>query len=57
VYPPGDAEKWQTAFFGTNYERLKEVKRAWDPKSVFYAYASPGSEDWSTDAEGRLCRA
>lgn len=57
VYPPGDAEKWQSAFFGTHYQQLRALKRKWDPQRVFYAYVTPGAEDWREDSDGRLCRA
>ncbi|KAA8619984.1 BBE multi-domain protein [Pyrenophora tritici-repentis] len=56
VYPEGDSAKWQEAFYGSTYERLREVKRTWDPRGVFYSYSAVGSEDWVQDGEGRLCR-
>ncbi|KAF2129146.1 FAD-binding domain-containing protein [Dothidotthia symphoricarpi CBS 119687] len=56
VYPHGNNVKWQDAFYGLNYEQLREVKDRWDPKAVFYAYTAVGSEDWEEDADGRLCR-
>ncbi|KAH3908845.1 hypothetical protein HBI56_072120 [Parastagonospora nodorum] len=56
VYSQGDHKKWQEAFYGGNYARLREVKKKWDPKGVFYAHTAVGSEDWVTDIEGRLCR-
>lgn len=27
---------WKKAFYGSHYDRLLEIKRRWDPKSVFY---------------------
>ncbi|KAI1374299.1 hypothetical protein F4677DRAFT_461575 [Hypoxylon crocopeplum] len=56
VYPQGDTAKWQDAFYGTNYARLRQIKDAWDPHSVFYAFTAVGSEDWTEGADGRLCR-
>nr|A0A0C6E5D0.1 RecName: Full=FAD-linked oxidoreductase orf1; AltName: Full=Betaenone biosynthesis cluster protein B; AltName: Full=FAD-dependent BBE enzyme-like protein; Flags: Precursor [Neocamarosporium betae]BAQ25462.1 putative FAD binding domain protein [Neocamarosporium betae] len=55
VYPVGE-DGWKDAFYGANYERLRGLKREWDPERVFYAYTAPGSEEWVSDAEGRLCR-
>ncbi|KAI1451274.1 FAD-binding domain-containing protein [Annulohypoxylon moriforme] len=55
---------WQQAFFGSNYERLLEIKRERDPWSVFYAPTTVGSEAWVVRTEddmptqnGLLCRA
>ncbi|PKS11695.1 hypothetical protein jhhlp_001683 [Lomentospora prolificans] len=52
------------AFFGTNYDRLLQIKRAVDPWDLFYAPTAVGSEDWYvtgqeswlTTQTGRLCR-
>jgi FAD/FMN-containing dehydrogenase len=48
---------WQGAFFGSNYERLLEVKRRYDPEGFFYATAAVGSEAWTVKGDGRMCRA
>lgn len=56
VYPPGSL-KWQNTFYGTHYPRLRQIKDKWDPQSVFYANTAVGSEDWTEDASGRLCKA
>lgn len=55
---------WQSAFFGRNYEDLVKVKQARDPKQVFWAPTTPGSEGWAVQGQseiptqnGRLCRA
>jgi hypothetical protein len=37
---------WQQSFFRDKYERLVDIKRNWDPKSVFYATNAVGSEEW-----------
>lgn len=48
---------WQTAYWGDNYARLVQVRRKWDPKGVFYAQTTPGTERWSVVDYGRkLCR-
>ncbi|KAI5840912.1 FAD binding domain-containing protein [Tricharina praecox] len=46
---------WQTAFHGTNYERLLQVKHTWDPTGLFYATKGVGSEEWEVE-DGRLCQ-
>ncbi|KAK3345988.1 hypothetical protein B0T25DRAFT_583267 [Lasiosphaeria hispida] len=60
---PGEPE-WQQAFYGANYRRLLEVKRARDPWGVFWAATTVGSEAWEVrtadgyprSQNGRLCR-
>ena len=49
---------WQTAFWGSEYNRLKLNRAKWDPHGVFYAIATPGTEKWEVIEDGtRLCRA
>ena len=40
---------WQEAFWGTNYPRLAEVKRTYDPTGLFFVHHGVGSEEWDTD--------
>ncbi|KAI1282804.1 FAD binding domain protein [Xylaria sp. FL0933] len=47
---------WQDAFFGSNYQRLLNIKKKYDPNSLLYAAQAVGSEAWNEDAQGRLCR-
>ncbi|KAL6699316.1 hypothetical protein J3F84DRAFT_393583 [Trichoderma pleuroticola] len=55
---------WQQDFFGSNYPRLLNIKRQWDPAGVFYAVAGVGSENWEVRTKeqgiqtqnGPLCR-
>ncbi|KAK4167477.1 6-hydroxy-D-nicotine oxidase [Cladorrhinum sp. PSN259] len=37
---------WQSHFWGANYPTLKNTRAKWDPKGIFYAIATPGTEDW-----------
>lgn len=48
---------FQTTFWGNNYQKLLNIKRKWDPLSVFYATVGVGSEAWTVDNDGRMCRA
>lgn len=48
---------WKETFFGSNYNRLLEIKNKWDPKGVFYGIALVGSDKWTVQANGRMCRA
>ena len=51
-------EGWREAFWGSNYERLVRIKRAVDPKGVFWCSVCVGAEFWKEDkASGRICKA
>ncbi|KAI5283421.1 hypothetical protein KEM55_001572 [Ascosphaera atra] len=47
---------FKSAFYGKNYERLKEIKRKYDPHDIFWALTAVGSDDWVQRQDGRLCR-
>ncbi len=49
-------DQWQEEFYGENFASLKAIKTKYDPEGLFYAVASVGSEDWTQDANGRLCK-
>ncbi|OJJ38346.1 hypothetical protein ASPWEDRAFT_105839 [Aspergillus wentii DTO 134E9] len=48
---------FQSAFYGVNYERLRQIKAKYDPNDIFYAKTAVGSDEWSVSSSGRLCRA
>jgi len=45
---------WQRAFWGSNYARLRAIKRKYDPTGLFFVHHGVGSEDWSPDGMTRL---
>ncbi|KAK3370591.1 hypothetical protein B0H63DRAFT_318484 [Podospora didyma] len=48
---------WQEVFWGTNYPALLNLRKKWDPSSVFYAVSTPGTEAWEQIEYGtRLCK-
>jgi FAD/FMN-containing dehydrogenase len=46
-------ERWQRAFWGANYSRLRSIKRKYDPTALFFVHHGVGSEDWSPDGMSR----
>lgn len=48
---------FQDTFFGANYAQLRSIKKKYDPNSLFYATKLVGSEDWTVQSDGRLCKA
>lgn len=47
---------WQDAFYGSNYAKLRAIKKKYDPADLFYGLTAVGSETWAPDSQGRLCR-
>lgn len=48
---------WQDAYWGSNYPKLLELRKKWDPAGVFYTQTTPGTEDWSVIEYGKkLCK-
>jgi FAD/FMN-containing dehydrogenase len=45
---------WQQAYWGSNYPRLAEIKRKYDPDGLFFVHNGVGSELWSTDGFTKL---
>jgi hypothetical protein len=44
---------WQKSFWGSNYERLRKVKRKYDADGLFFVHHGVGSEEWSEDGFSR----
>jgi FAD/FMN-containing dehydrogenase len=47
-------KKWQRAFWGSNYPRLRAIKQKYDPSGLFFVHHGVGSEDWSPDGMSRV---
>jgi FAD/FMN-containing dehydrogenase len=45
---------WQQSYWGSNYPRLAEIKRKYDPDGLFIVHNGVGSEHWSRDGFTRL---
>jgi hypothetical protein len=48
---------WKQDFYGVNYDRLRAIKKAYDPDDLFYGPTVVGSDAWLVAGDGRLCRA
>ena len=47
-------KEWQSAYWGSNYGRLRVVKQKYDPDGLFFVHNGVGSEQWSADGFTRL---
>lgn len=47
---------FQQTLFGSNYPRLLAIKDKYDPNDIFYTLTGVGSERWTVEVDGRLCR-
>jgi FAD/FMN-containing dehydrogenase len=47
-------ERWQEAYWGAHYPRLRAIKQKYDPDGLFFAHHGVGSEDWSPDGFRRM---
>jgi len=45
---------WQHSYWGSNYPRLAEIKRKYDPEGLFFVHNGVGSEQWSADGFAKL---
>ncbi|KAI1662066.1 hypothetical protein F4813DRAFT_343340 [Daldinia decipiens] len=47
---------WKCNFYGANYARLLSIKDKYDPDGLFYGLTAVGSDRWTVQSDGRLCR-
>ncbi|KAI1819121.1 FAD/FMN-containing isoamyl alcohol oxidase MreA [Xylaria intraflava] len=48
---------FQSVFYGAHYPKLLDIKKKYDPDSLFYVKTGVGSDAWEEQLDGRLCRA
>ncbi|GAB7336408.1 hypothetical protein MBLNU13_g09126t1 [Cladosporium sp. NU13] len=47
---------WKDVFYGANYVQLESIKNKYDPDHIFYATTAVGSDYWTLQEDGRLCK-
>lgn len=47
---------FKSAFYGANYDKLRAIKKKYDPADLFYAITAVGSDEWEVSEDGRMCR-
>ncbi|ROV86732.1 hypothetical protein VMCG_10909 [Cytospora schulzeri] len=47
---------WKQTMYGSNYDSLLQVKQLYDPGCLLYAQFAVGSDEYTIDDSGRLCR-
>jgi FAD/FMN-containing dehydrogenase len=47
---------WQESYWGSNYRRLRAIKKKYDPDGLFFVHHGVGSEEWSADGFTRLTK-
>ena len=45
---------FQQSYWGSNYSRLAEIKRKYDPDGLFIVHNGVGSDQWSPDGFTKL---
>ncbi|KAJ5196695.1 FAD-binding domain-containing protein [Penicillium cf. viridicatum] len=51
------ASNFQQDFYGSNYERLVQIKAKYDPSYSLFVLSGVGSDEWNYDLDtGRLCK-
>lgn len=48
---------WKQAFYGANYDKLRNIKSKYDPENIFFAVKAVGSDQWTVSNDGRMCEA
>ncbi|KAI9038130.1 FAD-dependent oxidoreductase [Aspergillus affinis] len=48
---------WQWSLFGKNYPRLQSIKQKYDPDGMLWCNHCVGSDEWTLEDNGSLCRA
>lgn len=48
---------WKTNMYGSNYDRLLQIKHEHDPSYLFYGHFGVGSDEFTVSSDGRLCKA
>lgn len=47
-------DSWQTAYWGSNYAKLRAIKNKYDPEGLFFVHHGVGTEEWNADGFQRV---
>ena len=47
-------EDFKKSFFGSHYDRLREIKAEFDPTNLFVVPSGVGSDEWDNTHKGEL---
>ncbi|QKX62345.1 uncharacterized protein TRUGW13939_09504 [Talaromyces rugulosus] len=48
--------QWKIDYFGGTYDRLRTIKRKYDPEFVLYVHPGVGSDEYEEQPDGHLCK-
>ncbi|KAI8245490.1 FAD-linked oxidoreductase ZEB1 [Colletotrichum sp. SAR 10_99] len=51
-----DNVDWKTDYYGSNYEKLLQVKKTHDPDFLLYSHTSVGADEITVASDGRICK-
>lgn len=51
-----DNVDWKTDYYGSNYDKLLQVKKTYDPDFLLYSHTSVGADEVTVASDGRICK-
>ncbi|KAH9226004.1 hypothetical protein K456DRAFT_1755090 [Colletotrichum gloeosporioides 23] len=51
-----DNVDWKTDYYGSNYDKLLQAKKTYDPDFLLYSHTSVGADEVTVASDGRICK-
>ncbi|KAJ0365518.1 hypothetical protein COL154_004373 [Colletotrichum chrysophilum] len=51
-----DNVDWKTDYYGSNYDKLLQVKKTYDPDFLLYSHTPVGADEVTVASDGRICK-